>query len=146
VRYKHVRVGDQASTKKIFGEEDVKHFAQLSTDVNPVHIDKEYASTTRFKRPVVHGIFTASLLSAVVGNQLPGIGSIYISQVLNFKKPVFVGDEVTASIQVTNIQKERRVITLSTICSVMRQSESSGGEESVVVIDGEAVIYYPHLE
>jgi 3-hydroxybutyryl-CoA dehydratase len=60
-------VGDQASTKKIFGEEDVKIFAKISTDVNPIHLDKEYASTTRFKRPVVHGIFTASLLSAVVG-------------------------------------------------------------------------------
>lgn len=70
-RQKHVKVGDYASTSKVFGEKEVSLFAELSTDVNPIHLDKEYAKTTRFKRPIVHGILTTSLLSAVVGMCFP---------------------------------------------------------------------------
>eukprot|EP01112_Ceratiomyxa_fruticulosa_P015785 TRINITY_DN4695_c0_g1_i2.p1 TRINITY_DN4695_c0_g1~~TRINITY_DN4695_c0_g1_i2.p1 ORF type:complete len:186 (-),score=41.92 TRINITY_DN4695_c0_g1_i2:123-638(-) len=140
-----LHVGQCEVLKKVFDVEEVKLFSQLSTDSNPIHLDKEYASTTRFKHPIVHGLLTASLLSAVVGTKLPGEGSIYVKQVLNFKAPVFVGDEVTATVTVKSIEKEKKFVTMSTVCTVVGGKGAKTEKEERLVIDGEAVIYIPHL-
>lgn len=127
------KVGDKASTKKAFTEEDVKLFAELSTDKNPVHLDKEYAAKTMFKKRLVHGSLVSSLISAVLGNDMPGNGSIYLSQTTNFKKPVYFGDEITCIVEVTEVLPEKSIYKLSTNCY------NSNNE---AVIEGNAVIKF----
>jgi 3-hydroxybutyryl-CoA dehydratase len=124
-------IGMEASISKLFEGEDVIKFAEISGDVNPVHLDKEYAKGTLFGRRIVHGFLYSSLISSVLANQLPGPGSIYLNQELNFLKPVFWGDTITATVQITAIKPEKNVIYLKTTCS------KSTGE---MVVDGSAVI------
>ncbi|MCC6799880.1 MAG: MaoC family dehydratase [Anaerolineae bacterium] len=128
-------VGDKASRSKTFGDEDVRGFAQISGDTNPVHLDDAYAAQTRFGRRLVHGMLTASLLSATLANDLPGEGTIYMSQTLQFKAPVFIGDTITATVEVTAYRADRRIATLATTCV---------NQDGVVVVQGEAVVLAPH--
>jgi 3-hydroxybutyryl-CoA dehydratase len=126
-----LQVGETASLSRTITEEDVQAFAALTGDENPVHLDEEYAKTTRFGRRVAHGMLGASLISAVLGNQLPGQGSVYLSQTLQFVAPVFPGDTVTARVTVTRVREDKPIVTLETTCSNQR------GEP---LIKGEAVI------
>ena len=128
-----LEVGQKAFVERTFDEAAVRAFAELSGDFNPVHLDAGFAATTRFGRPIVHGLLTASLISTVVGTRLPGQGSIYVSQTLRFRAPVFVGDTVRAEAEVKEVQRERRRVVLNTRCLV--------GEK--VVITGEAVMWIP---
>ncbi len=128
-----IEVGMSACVERLLDEEAVRAFATLSGDVNPVHLDAEYAASTRFGRPIVHGLLTASLISTVVGTRLPGLGSIYVSQALRFRAPVFVGDLVRACARVEQVDRRRRRVVLQTRCLV--------GEK--VVVDGEAVMLAP---
>ena len=128
-----LEVGQTAFVERTFDEAAVRAFAELSGDFNPVHLDADFAAATRFGRPIVHGLLTASLISTVVGTRLPGQGSIYVSQTLRFRAPVFVGDTVRAEAEVTEVRRERRRVVLSTRCLV--------GEK--VVIAGEAVMWVP---
>ncbi|MCC3159401.1 MaoC family dehydratase [Hymenobacter sp. 15J16-1T3B] len=114
--------------------EDVQAFARLSLDVNPLHLDEEYARQARFGRRICHGMLYASFISAVIGNELPGPGSIYVSQTLKFLKPVFAGDVITAVVTVTGLQPERHLVTLRTECV---------NQDAVVVLTGEAIILAP---
>lgn len=123
-----VELGQKSETYRKISELDVKKFAEISGDHNPIHLDKEVASRSFFGRRIVHGMFGASLISSVISNDLPGKGSIYISQNLNFLKPIYVGDLVGTSVEVTGIHG--RKIVLKTTCSV-------NGEN---VIEGEAVV------
>ena len=107
-------VGEQASLTKTVTESDVTTFAGLIGDHNPIHIDDEYARKSRFGQRVAHGIFTGGLISAVLGNKLPGPGSIYLSQQIEFLAPVFIGDTITAIVEVTSWRPEKRIITLKT--------------------------------
>lgn len=127
-------IGASASRTKTFSDEDVRAFARISTDTNPVHLDDSYAVTTRFGRRIVHGMLTAGLISAVLGNDLPGPGTIYLSQSLQFKAPVYVGDTVTATVEVTAIREGRGIVTLATTCT---------RQDGTVVISGEAVVLVP---
>lgn len=129
-------VGDTASRSKTFTEDDVRFFAHLSGDANPVHLDEAYAAGTRFGRRIVHGMFTAALISAVIGNDLPGPGTIYLSQSLQFRAPVYLGDTVTATVEVTRIREERGIVTLATTCT---------RQDGTVVLVGEAVVLVPAL-
>ena len=131
-----IAVGQKAFVERTFDADAVRAFAELSGDVNPVHLDADYAATTRFGRPIVHGLLTASLISTVVGTRLPGQGSIYVSQTLRFRAPVFVGDTVRAEAEVTEVHRDRRRVVLATRCLV--------GEK--VVITGEAVMWVPPAE
>lgn len=124
-------VGQSASLKKVFGTEEVKAFAELSLDKNPIHLDETYAEQSRFGNRIVHGFFVGSLISAVFGTVLPGEGAIYLHQEMNFRKPVFHGEEITATVVVTNIKKEKSILYFDTKC------ENGRGE---VVIDGNAVL------
>ena len=131
-----IEVGQKAFVERTFDMDAVRAFAELSGDVNPIHLDADHAATTRFGRPIVHGLLTASLVSTVVGTRLPGLGSIYVSQTLRFRAPVFVGDTVRAEAEVTDVQRDRRRVVLATRCLV--------GEK--VVITGEAVMWIPPSE
>ena len=129
-----IKVGDNASLTKTFTESDVLTFAEISGDNNPVHIDATYAISTRFERQIVHGMLTAGLISAVLGTQMPGPGSIYLKQEMNFRAPVYIGDTVTATATVTKIRNEKSIVTLKTTCI------NQDGKE---LIDGFAVLLVP---
>jgi 3-hydroxybutyryl-CoA dehydratase len=108
------QIGQQASFTKTVTESDVTTFAGLIGDFNPLHVDAEYARKSRFGQRVAHGMFTGGLVSAVLGNKLPGPGAIYLSQQLEFLAPVFIGDTITATVEVTAWRPEKRIITLRT--------------------------------
>ncbi|MGP8216749.1 MAG: MaoC family dehydratase [Bacteroidia bacterium] len=124
-------VGDKAIVKKVFTAQEVELFAILSTDKNPVHLDEQYSANTIFKKRIVHGSLVGSLISAVLGNKLPGNGSIYLSQTMNFKRPVYLEDEVTCMVEITEIITEKSIYKLSTNCY---------NHNNEIVIEGNAVI------
>jgi 3-hydroxybutyryl-CoA dehydratase len=126
-----IQVGDHAEISKTITDEDVHLFANLTGDHNPVHLDDQYANGTRFKRRVAHGMLTASLISSVLANKLPGEGTVYLSQSLKFVAPVYLDDRVTARVTVTQIREDKPIATLETICLNQR------GE---LLIKGEAVV------
>ena len=108
--------GDSASISKQITEEDVRLYSSLSLDTNPVHLDAEYASQTRFGRQIAHGLYVAGLISAVIGTKLPGPGAIYANQTLKFLRPVYLGDTVTATATISAYDRDRGKMTLSTVC------------------------------
>jgi len=126
-----VTVGDSAEVSKTITDEDVRAFAELTGDRNPVHLDEDYASATRFGRRIAHGMLGASLISTVLASELPGRGSVYLSQTLRFTAPVYLGDTVTARVTVTRVREDKPVVTLETVCTNQR------GER---VVEGEAVV------
>jgi acyl dehydratase len=132
-----IKVGDSAALTKIFSEKDVISFAEISGDHNPVHVDAEFAGTTRFERQIVHGMLTAGLISAVLGMKLPGPGCLYLKQELNFRAPVFFGDEITATVTVTKVREDKPIVTLETNCV---------NQDGIDVIDGEAVLMVPNSQ
>ncbi|WP_136681501.1 MaoC family dehydratase [Neptunomonas sp. XY-337] len=111
-------VGMSASYAKTITEADVVLFAGITGDDNPVHINAEYAAQTMFKERIVHGMFSAGLISAVLGTRLPGPGAIYVDQQLKFKAPVHIGDTVKATATVKDINVERRRVVLDTVVTV----------------------------
>lgn len=113
-----LEVGMSDSYAKTVTEADVVMFAGISGDNNPVHINAEYAAQTMFGQRIVHGMFSAALISAVLGTRLPGPGAIYIDQSLKFKAPVHIGDTVTAMATVVEINQERRRVKLETVVKV----------------------------
>jgi 3-hydroxybutyryl-CoA dehydratase len=129
-----LKVGDAAELSKTIADEDVRAFAELTGDRNPVHLDEEYAAATRFGRRVAHGMLGASLISAALANELPGRGTVYLSQTLRFTAPVFPGDTVTARVVVKAVREDKPVVTLETVCTNQR------GER---VVEGEAVVLVP---
>jgi 3-hydroxybutyryl-CoA dehydratase len=133
VCFEDLRLGDAASTGKTITEADILLFAAVSTDTNPVHLDAEAAARSLFKQRVAHGLLSAGLISAVLGTKLPGPGTIYLSQTLSFRAPVKVGDTVTARVEVTALDAERKRATLRTVCTVGNKP----------VIEGEAVVIPP---
>lgn len=114
-------------------EADIVLFCGISGDVNPVHLDQEFAKTTMFKGRIAHGMLTASFISTVLGTKLPGPGCIYISQNLKFKAPVRIGDTVKARVTVSAVDRERGRVAVSTVCHV----------GDIQVIDGEAQLLVP---
>lgn len=112
---------------------DVRTFAQISGDKNPVHLNEEYAQKSRFRKRIAHGLLSASFFSALFGTKLPGDGCVYVSQNLQFIKPVFLGDTVTATVIVISKNIQNRRVIFRTLCKVKNK----------LVIDGEAEIYIP---
>ena len=112
---------------------DIVLFAGISGDVNPVHLNHEFAANTMFEGRIVHGLLTASFISTVLGTKLPGPGCIYLSQSLRFKAPVRAGDTVNARVTITEVVREKGKVALSTVCTV-------GGQ---VVLEGEAQVMVP---
>ena len=132
----NLQIGQKAEFKKTLTFEDVKMFAQITGDINPIHFDKEYAAETIFEKPIVHGILTAGLISSVIANTLPGEGSIYLGQDLRFTAPVFHGDTLTAKVEIVEIIREKHQAILKT--EVINQY-------NVTVITGTARVKHPNI-
>lgn len=124
--------GDHAELVRQVEEDDIAGFIDAVGDLNPVHSDAAYAATTPFKEPIAPGIFTAGLISAVIGTQLPGPGAIYLSQSLKFIKPVKAGDTITAKVRVLEVVRDRNRIRLQTVCVNQRGEEVLSGEAWVM--------------
>jgi 3-hydroxybutyryl-CoA dehydratase len=129
-RLEDLRIGQTAERRHMVGEGDIDAFAAVSGDTNPVHLDATYAARTRFGGRIAHGMLAASYLSALLGTELPGPGAVYVSQTLRFRRPVRIGDDVTARVTVAAIDAERGRVTLETVCLV----------DGKTVVEGEAVV------
>ncbi len=123
--------GDKASRTTLISDEMIRAFANLTGDTNPVHLDDAYAAGTRFGRRIAHGMIAAGLISATLANDLPGPGTIYLSQTLQFKAPVYPGDTITTTVEVKNARPDKPIVTLVTNCK---------NQDEVVVLEGEAVV------
>lgn len=132
---KAFHIGQTAELTHLYSENEVNVFGEISGDHNPIHLDLEYAKNSIFGKKIVYGFLSGSLISAVLGNVLPGEGSIYMSQTMNFLRPVFIGDEITAKVVITNIDEEKKRILLDTVCT------NQNGKN---VIEGSALMYYPY--
>ncbi|MDE2791896.1 MAG: MaoC family dehydratase [Paracoccaceae bacterium] len=128
-----LEIGMSRSLAKTVSDDDIAAFAELSMDFNPIHLDEEYARETIFGGRIAHGIFSAALISAVIGEQLPGHGSVYLGQTLKFLAPVRPGDRVEAEVAVNEINYVKRRVTLDCACRV-------GGKPVLV---GEALVLAP---
>jgi 3-hydroxybutyryl-CoA dehydratase len=131
--FEDLSVGQSASLGKTITEADILMFAAVSMDTNPVHLNAEVAAGSVFKQRIAHGMLSAGLISAVLGTQLPGPGTIYMGQSLRFRAPVKIGDTVTATAEVTALDAEKKRVTLKTVCTVAGK----------VVIEGEATVLAP---
>jgi 3-hydroxybutyryl-CoA dehydratase len=131
-----LHLGQSAEIVHTVTDQDIRAFAAVSGDVNPVHLDEAYAASTPFKTRIAHGMLSAGYISAVLGTRLPGPGAIYISQTMNFKRPVRIGDEVVTRATVAAIDQERARVTLATVCEV----------DGKPVVEGEAVVMVPRRE
>ena len=131
--FEDLAVGLSEDLHKVISSSDVVGFAEVTGDRNPIHLSEHFAARTPFGHRIAHGLYTASLISAVLGTRLPGPGAIYISQTLNFRAPVKIGDEVVVRVEVAELIPERRRARLACTCSV----------EGEVVLDGEAWIKVP---
>ncbi|MBF0549207.1 MAG: MaoC family dehydratase [Deltaproteobacteria bacterium] len=129
-----LQVGDAAEFTKTVSETDIYLFAGVTGDFNPAHINETYAQQTFFKGRIAHGMLLAGLISAILGTQLPGPGTIYIKQELNFKAPVRIGDTVTARAEIVGLLPEKNKVTMKTTCT---------NQNGILVLDGEAVISPP---
>ena len=126
-------VGMEISYAQTITDADVKAFAGVSGDHNPIHMSDEYAQESRFKKRMAHGLMSASFFSALFGTKIPGPGCVYVSQTLHFKRPVYLGDTVTAKVVINKIDLSTRRVFFQTICTVKER----------IVIDGEAELYIP---
>lgn len=131
-----LKVGDQASFTKTISEADVYGYAGITGDFNPAHVNEIYAQNTMFKTRIAHGLLSGGLISTVLGTHLPGPGTIYLSQEFNFKRPVHIGDTITARVEVMEIDTSGKfpIVTLKTEC--LNQTEQ-------VVITGTAKVIPP---
>jgi 3-hydroxybutyryl-CoA dehydratase len=128
-----IKIGMKRHLRKVVTDRDIEMFAEASTDHNPVHLDDDYANDTIFGGRIAHGMLTAGFISAVIGEQLPGHGTVYLGQTLKFLGPVRPGDHVTAQVEVVDIDLGRRRVKLDTCCIVNRKK----------VLVGEATVLAP---
>ena len=122
----------RATHTKIIRESDLTSFAQISGDFNPLHFDDEYASDMGFEKRIAHGMISSSLFSGLFGTKLPGPGCVYVSQKLVFKRPVYIGETVTAIIEVASVEIQKRIICFKTYCKVREKTVISGTAEIFV--------------
>lgn len=130
-KYSDLHIGQFAEVTHTITEEDIQTFGDLSGDYNPLHFDEEWAKTTVFNGRIAHGLLTASFISTVIGMKLPGPGTIYLGQSMNFMGPVRIGDTITARVEVASLNDEKQRVTLKTLCTNQNQE---------VVIEGDALI------
>ena len=133
LKIENIKVGMSESYSQTITDADVKVFAGISGDRNPVHMSDEYAENSRYKKRIAHGMISSSFFSALFGTKLPGPGCVYVNQSLSFKRPVYIGDTVIAIVTVTEIDEKKNRIFFNTICKVKNK----------IVIDGKAELYLP---
>lgn len=132
--FDEISVGDTAETTRTISESDVYLFAGITGDTNPAHLNEEYAKGTAFKKRIVHGMLLGGLISNVLGNQLPGNGTIYMSQTIKFLAPVYFGETISAHVEVVEKKAEKKRIVLQTRCF---------NQKGEMVADGEALVSPP---
>ena len=128
--FEDLTVGQSAEIVRVVGAADIEAFAAVSGDINPVHLDEAYAASTPFGGRIAHGMLAAAYISAVLGTKLPGPGAIYLSQTMRFRRPVRIGDAVTARVTVKALDEAKAHVTFETVCLVGAKA----------VVDGEAMI------
>ena len=126
-----ISIGDSAEFSKTVSETDIYQYAGITGDFNPAHVNEQYASGTFFKKRIAHGMLSAGFISSVLGTQLPGPGAIYVKQELNFLAPVYIGDTITAKVEVIEVILDKNRIKLRTQCI---------NQDGTSVIDGSAVM------
>ena len=126
-----VHPGDKASRACTISDDMIRAFAEVTGDANPVHLDEAYAAGTRFGRRIAHGMIAAGLISATLANDLPGSGTVYLSQSLQFNSPVYPGDTITATVEVLTVRSDKPIVTLATVCT---------NQDGEVVLEGEAIV------
>ena len=129
-----LKIGDVAEFSKTVSESDIYLYAGVTGDFNPTHINEDYAKQTFFKTRIAHGMLSAGFVSTVIGNKLPGTGTIYVTQSLEFLAPVRIGDTITANVEVIDIMHEKNRARLKTTCF---------NQEGTQVLNGEAVVSPP---
>jgi 3-hydroxybutyryl-CoA dehydratase len=127
----NLQPGDTASRTATITDEMIHAFADLTGDMNPVHLDDAYAAGTRFGHRIAHGMIAAGLISAALANDLPGPGTVYLSQTLQFKAPLYPGDTVTTTVEVKSVRPDKPIVTLRTFCQ---------NQDNKIVLEGEAVV------
>jgi len=136
-KYSDIKMGQSAEVTHEITEEDIQVFGKLSGDYNPVHFDQEWAEKTMFKGRIAHGVLTAAFISTAIGMNLPGPGTVYMSQSMRFMGPVRIGDTITARVEVISLNDEKQRVTLKTTCT---------NQKGKVVLDGEALVTLMKLE
>lgn len=131
--FSELQIGQKASVQKTFTAADVTAFAGISLDVNPIHMSDKYAESTVFGKRIVHGILTSGLISAVLANKLPGPGTIYLGQELRFTRPVYLGDDITAEVEIMELREDKKIVKLNTTCT---------NQDGKVVISGLATVKF----
>ncbi|MFX0015684.1 MAG: MaoC family dehydratase [Promethearchaeota archaeon] len=132
LNYSEIKIGQKAELKRTITEEDIVKFADVSGDRNPLHLDESYASSTFFKGRVAHGMLSAAFISAVLANKLPGPGSIFLRQELDFKRPVRIGDTLNITVEVIEKKDEKEHIILKTTCVNQRNELTVSGIATVM--------------
>lgn len=129
-----LKIGDSFSTSRVVKEELVRKFAEVSGDYNPIHLDEEFAKTTRFGRRIAHGMLSGAFISAVLGYEFKERKIVYLSQTMKFTAPVFIGDTVTATATVSNIREDKAIVTLETMCTNQDGETLVIGEAAVMIL------------
>lgn len=130
-----IKIGDKFSTSKQITDAVVRAFAELSGDFNPIHVDEEFAKTTRFGRRIAHGMISGALLSAVLGYEFKERKIVYLHQTMKFIQPVFIDDTVTATATIVKIREDKPIVTIETVCTNQRGETTLTGEAVVMVYD-----------
>jgi acyl dehydratase len=133
MKFEELKLGMTERISKVFTEQDVLTFAEISKDNNPLHIDEEAAKKGMFGTRVVHGILVASLISAVLGTKLPGVGTIYLGQELKFRKPVYLNDEITAVVEIIELKEDKHIAIFKSTCINQHGVEVITGTSTVMV-------------
>jgi len=136
-KFEDIKIGDRAELKHVITQNDIEKFVELTGDDNKLHVDKEYASKTIFKKPVAHGMLGASFISTIIGTKLPGDGALWFSQNLEFLLPVRVGDEITIRAEVIRKLERDKVIELKTDIFNQDKQKVTTGQAKVKVIERE---------
>lgn len=129
-----LKIGDKFSTSKKITDAVIRAFADLSGDYNPIHLDEEFAKTTRFGRRIAHGMISGALISAVLGYEFKERKVVYLSQTMKFVAPVFIDDTVTATATVKHIREDKPVVTIETVCANQAGETVVTGEGKIMIL------------
>ena len=131
-KYEDLEIGQSHETVHEITADDIQRFAEVSGDFNPLHMSDEYAATTMFEKRIAHGALTASYISGILGNDLPGPGSIFVGLNMRFRRPVYIGSHVTVKVEVTEMKERGNRVTLKVSCNVDGKAAISG--EALVMV------------
>ena len=129
-----IKIGDKFSNERLVTDELIRAFAEVSGDYNPIHLDEEFAQSTRFGRRIAHGMLSGAFISAVLGYEFEARRIVYLSQTMRFTAPVFIGDTITTSGTVTAIREDKSIVTLDTVCTNQDNEVTLQGEALVMIL------------